>query len=398
MKALTDGFHALIPATKPRPHIALACDFLLAYGGAERVLQTLVKLFPGAPIYTLLANDEIAKRYFPHTRVIQSHLKNLPRFLRSRHRLLLPLYPVATERIDLREFDVVISSTSSFMRGLILRHDALHISYTHAPTRYCWDWYHEYLDELGLHGLKRRAAQWYLHGLRIWDRHAAQRPDVIVVNSPYTRDRVKKYYGREATIVPPPLHAFAKTARDQSNAGKSHDRPRDYCLVVSRLTPYKRINLAIEACNSLQRKLIVIGTGPQENELKKIAGPTITFTGFVADEATLSRYYADAKALIFPGEDDFGLTMIEAMAHGTPVIAFGRGGAFDIVTPGRTGILFREPTAISLARAIEAFETYQFDSAILEQEVGQFAEPQFMATFQKIVDQQIAIHRNHHTP
>lgn len=313
--------------------VALAHDYLLYLGGAEKTLKEITRIFPKSPIFTLSIAERMLKIY-PGNLVRSSFLNRVSKIIP--HQWLLPFYPVAIESIDLREFDLVVSSTSAFMKGLVIKPKTTHVCYCHTPTRYLWDTHEEYLEQGPyLHRTLSNTfvTRMILNYLRIWDQEAAKRVDYFIANSNYTAKRIKKYYKRKSKVIYPPV------AVEKFNL--SRDRG-DYFLVVSRLSAYKKVNLVVEAFNRLGFPLIIAGKGQEIRQLKKMAMPNIKFLGFVK-EKNLPKLYAGAKAFIFPCEDDFGITMVEAMASGKPVLAFGSGGALEIVEPGKTGEFFYAP-------------------------------------------------------
>lgn len=357
--------------------VALVHDFLLRLGGAERVLQVLSEMFPEAPIYTFLYDREKVGRIFPEERVKPSKLQRFPSLLRKHHRYFLSLFPRVIEEFNFSGYDLVISSNTAFVHGIVTPTKTTHVSYVHSPMRYAWDWYHEYLSENHFHGLKRAAIAVLLKKIRLWDRASADRVDYFIANSRTTRQRILKYYRRDVSaIIHPPV--FTKRFKVQMEHG-------DYFLIVSQLTQYKKIDLAIQLFNKINRKLVIIGDGPQAEYLKTMASPSIDFLGFKSDEVT-AEYLHNCRALIFPGEDDFGITPVEAMACGKPVLAYGFGGATETVIPGVTGELFYEPTVPSmeegLARLFLNEKNYhpygirrhaeQFDTEIFKRKIRAF--------------------------
>lgn len=362
--------------------VAIAHDFLIYQGGAERVLVEIAKLFPQAPIFTLLERKEITAS-FSKTQVISSFLNKLPHFVP--HRFLLPLYPVAVESIDLRKYDLVFSSTSSFMKGVVVKPRTLHVCYCHTPTRFLWDMNEQYLkdatgDDVFAPG-KRFFGRLLLNYLRMWDQVAAKRVDVFIANSRFTQKRIKKYYQKKSQVVYPPVNVR------RFKPGKT---PGKYFLVVSRLSAYKRIDLVVEAFNRLGWPLIIAGTGQEKKRLQKIAQPNIRFAGFV-NEKKLPNLYAGCRALIFPGEDDFGITIVEAMASGKPVLAFRSGGALEIVEEGKTGEFFNasevEILVDGLRRLVENEKKYSAD--YIRQSAERFSAENFQKEFMKIINRSV---------
>lgn len=361
-------------AASASPRVAIVHDFLLYPGGAEKVLASLLALYPDAPIYTLLYDPVgmAPMRAMLEGRVIRtSFLQRLPHWLRSRTKWLLPLLPTAPETFDLRDFDLVISSSSAWSKGVITRVSTVHVAYVHSPMRFVWDDHASYIVER-TPWLLRIVVRWLLSYLRVWDFEAAQRPDVLLANSHATARRIAKFYRREAAVVYPPVVLPAAPA-----ATAAHDGTRSF-LVVSRLSEYKKVTLAVEVCTKLALPLTVIGTGRQEEMLRRMAGPTVRVLGWQSD-AQVARHYAHARALLFPAEEDFGITMVEALGHGVPVIAYGRGGACEIVEPGVTGELFYAQTPEVLADGIRRFLEHEgsYDTARMRARAAMFAAERF---------------------
>lgn len=322
--------------------VALVHDWLVTAGGAEKVLWQFHLLFPDAPIYTLVYDPACGNGMFRECDVRTTWLQKIPGATKL-YKNMLTLMPSAWERLDLTEYDLVLSSCSSCAKGVITRPDAKHICYCHTPTRYIWDFYYTYLQNAGF--LKRLLMPPLIHKMRIWDQLAAERVDHFISNSNYIAQRIQKYYRRQAVTVYPPVHI--------------NDYPiaeaEDYYLVVSRFVYYKRIDLAVLACNKLGKKLVIVGGGDEEKKLRAMAGPTIEFVGRVDDDKMM-QCYIHAKAFLFPGEEDFGITPVEAQSAGCPVLAYGKGGALETVLDGKTGLFFEEQTVDSLASCIQRFE------------------------------------------
>ena len=270
-------------------------------------------------------------------------LQKVP-FATRLYKKMLPLMPGAFEALDLSEYDLVLSSSSSCSKGVITRPDAVHICYCHTPIRYVWDFYYTY--RANANPLVRAVMPGQMHKLRQWDKCAADRVDYFIANSRYIAQRIKKYYRRDSDVIYPCVHINQSPFVEKE----------DFYLVVGRFTWYKRMDLAVAACTKLGRRLVVIGTGDEESRLKAMAGPTVEFKGGGLSDEEVRGYYLRAKAFLFPGEEDFGITPVEAQSAGTPVLAFGRGGACETVEDGRTGLLFHAQTVESLAECIEKFE------------------------------------------
>ncbi|MEA1909764.1 MAG: glycosyltransferase [Patescibacteria group bacterium] len=323
--------------------VALVHDFLAKEGGAEKVTQVLSEIFPDAPIYTLLLSKNMQKM-FSGRKINTSSLQKFYEKFNIPTKWLMFKMPRAIEEFDFSKFDVVISSSHSFAKGIITSPDTIHISYCHSPTRYLWDACHSYLEEQKLPGFIKFLLQPRLHNLRIWDRLAASRVDYFVANSNYVKNRIKKYYRKDAKVIYPPVEIPTNLTSNK----------KDYFLVLSRLSAYKKVDLAIQAFNKLGLSLVVIGDGEQLDELKQEASDNIKFLGFKEDNEKW-EYLSSARALIFPGEEDFGIVPVEAMAAGLPVIAFNKGGLKESVADGKTGIFFKDQSVKSIVEAVQKF-------------------------------------------
>ena len=365
--------------------VALLHDWLVRYGGAERVLTTFYTMFPDAPIYFLFARRELITSFFPRAEIRGSFLDAVPGIFKKNHRFLLPFFPQAVESIDLSEFDLVISSSSTFIKGVITRPLTVHISYIHTPPRFLWDWKNEYQQGLG--GIKRFISEPVFHYVRGWDVSAAARPDHLIANSKTTEARIKKYYRRESTVIYPPVSlANLKSQIANRSDMRRAIRNKQYFLVVSQLVPHKRIDLAIYAFNELRMPLLIIGEGPDRKKLEGLAGPTITFLGRQPDGA-LQEFYRNAQGVIFPGEDDFGIVPVEAMSFGKPVLAYRRGGATESMIEGITGEFFDEPTFASLLAGLEKLikRKNTYDGSIIRKRAEEFSETQFKKNIEDFV-------------
>ena len=329
------------------PRLALVHDWLdRPVGGGERVLLELSRLYPDAPVYTLLFDPAHYAEWLDPARVRTSWLQRLPAPLRSRPRHLLPLIPAAVESWDLSGFDTVISSSVAFVKNVITPASTLHVCYCHAPMRFAWDYWPRYLEEMEVGPVTGLAVTAVVSLVRRWDLGGARRVDAWIANSETTAARLRTYYGvREVAVVPPPVEV--ETLRPLAATAKG-----DHCVTLSTLTEYKRIDLAVRAFSASGRPLVVIGDGPDRRRLERLAGPSVRFAGHV-DDGARAQLLASARALIFPGEEDFGIAAVEALACGTPVVAFGRGGLTETVSDGETGVFFAEPTVGSLNAALE---------------------------------------------
>lgn len=347
--------------------VALVHDYLNQMGGAERVVLAFHEIFPDAPLYTSIYDPKRVDPAFQKMDVRTSFMQKLP-LVTSHHQPYLPFYPFAMERLDLRGYDLVLSSSSAFGKGVITAPETMHVCYCHTPMRWCWN-YNEYVEREHLGKMTRSVLPFVISGLRVWDQVSAQRVDHFIANSPVVAERIRKYYRREAAYIPPPVDA-SRFMFDPAT------QPEDYFLVVSRLIPYKRVDLVIEACNRLQLPLVVIGKGRDLPRLKQMAGPTIRFAGHLSDEEVL-HYFAHCRALLFPGDEDFGITPLEAQASGRPVIAYGAGGALASIVDGVTGLFFREQTVESLTQVLASFDPQALDPQAIRNHALEFDMPRF---------------------
>jgi glycosyltransferase involved in cell wall biosynthesis len=359
--------------------IALVTDWLTNMGGAEPLLLELHKLYPDAPIYTSVYNKD-ALPAFKDCDVRTTYLqKILPKFIRYKHVLWPVLRAYAFRKLDLSEYDIIISTASAEAKAVKKRPHAVHICYCHTPTRYYWSHYEEFKKEFNfgvLTPLIRPFIPLFVKWMRRLDLDSIKGVDVFIANSTITQERIKKYYGRSSTIVHPPIDVERFTPPPKTE--------RQGFVMWGRHVPYKRFDLAIEACNKLGAPLTILGAGPDTERLKKLAGPTITFAGRVSDEE-LVRIAQHSRAFLFPNEEDFGMSAAEALAAGTPVIAYAKGGALDIVQDGETGILFTEQSIEGLVAAIRRFEEYSFLPATLHRKSKRFAKGLFATKIRKII-------------
>jgi len=358
--------------------VAIVHDYLNQTGGAERVVESFHRLWPDAPIFTTLADRDAMPRSLRDADIRVSWMQRLPAW-RRHFRAYLPLYPFAIEGIDLRGYDLVISSSSAWAKAARTPAGAVHVCYCHTPMRWVWD-YDRYVEREGFGPLTRLALQPVIRRLRGWDVRTAQRPTHLVVNSRVVQERVQRCWGRSSELLHPPV----ETARFAvaSGAGRAH-------LVVSRLAHYKRIDLAVAAFTRLGLPLEIIGDGPARASLEAMAGPTITFRGRV-DDASVARAMQECQALIFPGIEDFGITPLEANASGRPVIAFGGGGALETVRDGITGVLFAEQTPDALAAAVQRAAGITWNAMEIRRHAEQFSVASFESSFRAIVERAAA--------
>ena len=361
-----------------RMKVAVVHDYLAQAGGAERVAAALHSLFPSAPLFTSVYDAKSTLPYFREVDIRASFLQRWPLSSQRMHKFALPLYPAAFEHFDFHSYDLVLSSSSSFAKGVITPPGTCHVCYCHTPARFAWR-QREYLSQ----SRRGRLASFWLRGilgrLRAWDVISASRPDYYIANSMNVARRIRKFYRREVAAV---IHPPVETSR---YAPAPADEVGNHFLVVSRLVGYKRMDLAVDACNRLQVPLRVVGVGPDLAGLKRRAGPTIEFLGRLPDHEVAAQY-ARCRALIFPGDEDFGMTPVECAASGRPVVAFAAGGALETVVDGQTGVLFHAQNPDSLAGALQEVSAIAFapealrehartfDIAVFKDRMGRFLE------------------------
>ncbi|MFB0564779.1 MAG: glycosyltransferase [Candidatus Aminicenantaceae bacterium] len=342
--------------------VALIHDWLTGQRGGEKVLEVLAEIFPNAPIYTLFHFQGSQVEEIEEREIKTSFLQNLP-LLRKKYRYYLPLFPLAAELFDLREYDFIISSSHCVVKGIIPHPEALHVCYIHSPMRYTWNQYFSYFSADKLSFFSRLIIPPMIHYLRLWDESASHRVNCFIANSKNVARRVKRYYGREAEVIYPPVDS------DFFHPGETQE---NYYLIVSALVPYKKIDLAVEAFNQTGVSLKIVGYGPDYKKLKKLAKPNIQFFGGL-NSNDLLKVYQRAKALILPGEEDFGITSLEAQSCGIPVIAYGRGGALESVIAGKTGVFFPELEVSRLVAVLDKFESMEFNKTIIRENAMKFS-------------------------
>lgn len=359
--------------------IAIVHDWLTNFGGAEKVVLKLHEMFPEAPIYTLVYNKKIMEKYFKGIDIRTSFIQKMP-FGVKMYKSYLPLMPLAIEQFDLSEYDIIISSSWCVAKGVNVKADTKHICYCHTPMRYAWDLYHEYNKG---NIIKRSIIAQMMHKLRMWDYISSNRVDYFIANSKNIANRINKHYRREAEVIYPPIdNFFFENVKSETN-------DNGYYLLITRLVPYKKADLIVEAFNELGLPLVVIGNGPEKEKIVKSAKSNITFKQDLTDEEVKS-HYDNCKAFIFMAEEDFGMVMAEAEACGKPVIAYSKGGAAEIVTE-ETGILVNEQTKEALKEAVLKMEkSYKnFDSNKIRKEAEKFNEKNFIEKIKRIVEKEI---------
>ena len=360
-------------------NVALIHDHLAQDGGAEKVLKALCDIFPRAPIFTLLCDRENMNKYFLGRKIETSIIQKLPGGVKH-YQWYMPFMPMAVEFFDLHDYDLVISDASAFAKGVITSPDTLHICYCHTPTRYVWDYTHQYINELHYNKYLKKVISLALNYIRLWDHAAAERVDLYIANSETVRRRIAKYYRRPSRVIYPPV---------ETGLFSPAEAVGDYFLIGGRLAPYKRVDMAIRACLKLGSRLKIFGDGVDRRRLEKIArgDARVEFLGRV-DEAKKAELYRHCRAFLNPQEEDFGITVVEAMAAGRPVIAYGRGGAAETVVDGKTGLLFTDQTEAALAEAIKRFENIGFDPAAIRAQAEKYSEERFKREIKQYIEEE----------
>ncbi len=352
-------------------NVALVHDYLMqGLRGAERVLAAIHELYPQAPVYTLLYDEEVMRPLCAGWDVRPSFLQKLP-YARRLHQRLLPLMPRATESLPLGEYDLILSTSSAWVKSVRFRADAVHVCFCHSPARFLWHWTEEYLRTFPAGKVFKAVARRLLGRLRRWDRATCDRPTQYIANSRLVQGRIRQYYGRDSTLIYPPVETDRFLPEDQDE---------EYFLTVSALNPYKRVDLAVEACNRLHLPLAVVGEGPEHARLEALAGPTVRVLGY-RDEEEVQHLVARCRAFLMPQEEDFGIAAVEAQSAGRPVIAYGAGGALETVVAEETGLFFPEQTPESLAEALRRFDRMSFDKRRIRQNALRFSKKRFQREY-----------------
>ena len=354
---------------------AIVHDWICNYGGAERVLECLLEIMPNSPVYIgCYMNNQLSPK-LKQVKYYPSVLQKLQNQKKDNHTKFLPFMPTAFEAFDLNEYDIVVSDSSCCAKGVITNPNTLHICYCHTPMRYLYEFYYEYTKEMN--PLKKKLLKYFMNYLRLWDVISANRVDYFIANANNVANRIRKHYRRNAEVVYPPVDVKFFEPVEHTD---------DYFLCVSRLIKHKRIDLVVSAFNELGYPLVIIGDGSELGPLKKLAKTNITFTGRISDEE-MHRYYARCRAFIFPTEEDFGITPLEAQACGRPVIAFGKGGALETVVSGQTGVFFNEQTVEELVGAVKKFETMTFDKEICRQNALRFEKGKYVEQMRMYIEE-----------
>ena len=373
--------------------VAIVHDWLTGMRGGEKVLEVLCDIFPEAVIYTLFCDERKISHKIKKMKLVTSFLQNLP-FSTRLFRRYLPLFPLAVEQFDLTGYELVISSSHCVAKGVVTGADCLHISYCYTPLRYGWDMYQEYFAAERLTFPEKALIPVFLNYLRMWDVVSSSRVDYFAAISNTVRNRIKKHYRRDSVVIYPPVDTSFFTPGEKTSAQGSgspinrattSDGEGAY-LIVSSLSPYKRIDVAIEAFNRLGRPLRIVGLGPELRRLKRLAGKNIEFLGWV-EPAVLRDLYRGCRALVFPGEEDFGIAPVEAMASGKPVIGYGRGGLTETVSDGATGIHFSPSSPPALCEAVRSLETISFDPELIRKSALRFDTGVFRNHLKKFIDE-----------
>ncbi|MDQ5944282.1 MAG: hypothetical protein QG658_349 [Patescibacteria group bacterium] len=368
--------------------VAVVHDWLTNLAGAEKVVIEVLKIFPQADIYTSVYRPEAFGKIFKDHTVQTSFLQKVP-FAKKKHQLFPVLRRYAFEAFDFSSYDIVISSSTAEGKGIITPESTLHISYIHTPTRYFWSHYNQYLKDPGfglLDPLVRFQLKRTIKASRRWDYAAAQRPDLLLANSVTVQKRIEKYYKRSSQVVYPPVD----TARFSEARNRPADAPEAYFVVASRLIPYKRFDIAVQACQKAGKRLVVVGGGSELKKLQQLADDTVLFKGHAPDDE-LVAYVQHADALLFPGEEDFGIAPVEAMAAGTPVLAYAAGGATETVVPGKTGELIDAQSVAAFARVLTAFRAEDYSRTELREHAENFSRQAFRTTMEKIIRERVDV-------
>src|SRR5258708_2318688 len=355
--------------------VAIIHYWLVGMRGGEKVIEALCEMYTQADIFTPVYVPEMVSDRIRQHRIIPTFINSLPRAAKM-YKTYLPLMPLALEQLDLRGYDLIISSESGPAKGVIAPSDSIHVCYCHTPMRYIWNMYHDYRNNAG------RLTQWMMpplsHYLRMWDVTSAPRVDSFVANSATVARRIRRYYGADSVVIHPPVDTGAFSIAAPSELG-------DYYLMAGELVSYKRADLAVRAFNEMKLKLIVIGGGEMLDEIRRIAGPTVTVMGSQPFDV-LKQHYARCRALIFPGEEDFGMVPVEAMASGRPVVAFGRGGATATVAQGISGVFFAEQSVEAISAAVKRLAELDLDPATVAAHASRFGREPFFAKMRAHID------------
>ncbi|WP_454193072.1 glycosyltransferase [Paenibacillus sp. Marseille-Q7038] len=363
--------------------VAIVHDYLNQMGGAERVVAVFHKMFPEAPIYTTIVDRDKLLAELEDADIRTTWMQRIPGIL-SKFKLFFWLYPFAVRSMNVKGYDLILSSSSAYAKGARKGRQGTHVCYCHAPMRFAWD-FESYMDSVQVPNLVKRIAKWFTYPLQVWDKKNSKQVDCLIANSSIVKQRIGQWYGMNASIIFPPVE-ISRFSIDEENS-------EDYFLVVSRLVSYKKIDLAVEACTHLGRRLLIVGDGPDRQRLEQLAGDTVTFLGRKSDEDVV-RYMQRCRALIFPGIEDFGITPLEVNACGRPIIAYHEGGALDTVVSEKTGLFFEEQSVDSLSAVIGSFDQYEWKPKSIRQHAEKFSEDIFITRLQSSIDGQLRARKN----
>jgi glycosyltransferase involved in cell wall biosynthesis len=366
--------------------VAIIHYWLVGMRGGEKVVEALCEMYPQADIFTHVYVPEMVSDRIRQHRIIPTFINSLPRAARM-YKAYLPLMPLALEQLDLRGYDLIISSESGPAKGIIAPSDAIHVCYCHTPMRYIWNMYHDYRQSAGL--VARNMMPLLTHYLRMWDVTSAARVDSFVANSATVAGRIHRYYGAPSVVIHPPVDTDAFSLAAPSELG-------DYFLMVGELVSYKRPDLAVRAFNDMKLKLVVIGGGEMLDEIRRLAGPTVKVLGSQPFDV-LKQHYSRCRALIFPGEEDFGMVPVEAMASGRPVVAYGRGGAIETVAKGLSGVFFEKQTVEDISAAVRSLGDIEIDPEKIAAHARRFGRDQFFQKMRAHIDDLLAQKTSAHT-
>lgn len=368
--------------------IAVVHDWLTGMRGGEKVLESILEIFPESDVFTLMHNPGSVSSLIESKKIHTSFIDRLP-FKSTKYRHYLPLFPTAIELFNFKEYDLIISTSHCVAKGIITPPDAMHISYVHSPMRYVWDMYDEYFGKDKIGALQQVFIPPLANYLRTWDVTSSNRVDYFVANSRHVANRILKYYRRDAEVIYPPVN---------TDLFQLSDKNEDFYLIVSALVPYKKVDLAIKTFNQLNRSLYIIGDGPEKNKLINMAKNNIKFFKWTPNEK-LVEYYSKCKGLIFPGEEDFGIVPVEIQSCGKPVIAYAKGGALETVIgynskneKNCTGVFFHEQSIESLTKAIQLFENLTWDAKFIQNHAQAFSTEKFKTKFKSSVESKLKIH------
>lgn len=355
--------------------VAIVHDYLNQMGGAERVVAVFHKMFPDAPIYTTIVDQNKLLPELEDAVIHTTWMQRIPGIL-SKFKLFFWLYPFAVRSMNVKDYDLILSSSSAYAKGVRKGSQSVHVCYCHAPMRFAWN-FEAYMDSVQVPNLVKRVAKWFTYPLQAWDKNNSKQVDYLIANSTIVKQRIRQWYGLNASIIFPPVEI--------SRFSIDEEKLEDYFLIVSRLVSYKRIDLAVEACTRLGKRLLVVGDGPDRQRLEQLAGDTVTFLGRKSDEEVV-RYMQHCQALIFPGIEDFGITPLEVNACGRPIIAYHDGGALDTVVAEKTGLFFNEQSIDSLSETIRRFDQYEWNPESIRQHAEKFSEDVFVKRLQSSID------------